>query len=216
MISKRTTQRSSMINLTDARDIVDELKAERSVATKALSTLEEGKVSLENHIKEIVVVQEVFQSAIKLLYDNLSMHLGGIITEGLSMVFPDSNYQFVIDFVERRGTVEADLWLEDDEGERYHPLDAVGGGISDFVSLLLRITYLILSDYENTLICDEPGKFISSDKREEAANFLKKICEDFDFQVLMVSHIPEMIQCANVVYTLKKQRGVSYATKIKG
>lgn len=210
---------SFLTNLTqihEARDSMDMLLAERRLAEKSLVSLNtrlQAKLAL---VKEVSLVQEVFQAAIKLLYENLSAQLGNIITEGLSIVFPDSQYRFIVEFVERRNTVEADLFLEDADGDRYHPLDAVGGGVADFVSLLLRITYIILSEYDTILFSDEPLRFVDRSRVGSAAQFIKKICADFEFQLLLVSHIPEMVECADTIYEVQKIKGVSIATKIKG
>ena len=199
-----------------ARERIDDLLAEKRVAEKALKNYQQQLETQINLIEEWDAVQKLFQAAITLMYSNLSTKLGDIITEGLTIVFPDSQYKFVIEFIERRNNVEADLYLEDSAGNRYNPMDDVGGGIVDFVGLLLRITYIILSPNANFLAADEPVKFIDRDRIPEAAAFIKKICEDFKFQLLIVSHIPELVEASDVVYRIEKKKGVSVATKIKG
>jgi len=196
-----------------ARKRIDELKAEQRVAHKALKNFNS---QLENELitlQEVEDVQRLFQSAVALMYENLSAKLGDIITEGLTLVFPDSQYKFKLDFVERRGNVECDVFLEDSTGDRYHPLDAVGGGIADFVCLLLRITYIILSKYDNFLAADEPLKFCDRSRIPEAASFIRKVCEDFRFQILMVSHVPELIAESEIVYNVVKKKGISTVKK---
>lgn len=197
-----------------ARKRIDELKAERRVAKKALVSLNEQLDDELVSIADVEGVQALFQSAVKLMYDSLSAKLGDIITEGLTIVFPDSQYKFVVEFVERRNNVEADLFLENSNGERFNPLDAVGGGITDFVCLLLRMTYILLSKYDNILIADEPLKFIDRDRIPEAAKFVRKVCEDFTFQLLCVTHIPQIVAEAEKVYMIQKVKGVSQATEI--
>jgi len=198
------------------RKKVNALIAEQSVATKALEGYKLVLDASKNDSLEIEKIQELFQTAIKMMYDNLSSKLGDIITEGIALVFPDAQCKFVIEFVERRNTIETDLFIEDNDGNRDDPIYSGGGGLADFISLLLRITYIILSEYENILIADEPLKFVDRDRIPEAAAFIQKVCEDFKFQLLMVSHIPQMIQCSDVVYNVEKRNGVSTTTKIKG
>lgn len=197
-----------------ARDIVDTKLAEMRVATKNIEKL---KVQLEEEkarLVEIELLQELFQISIKLMYSNLSSKLGAVITEGLAIVFPEAQYKFMVEFVERRGTIEADLFLEDSNHNKYHPLDAIGGGVSDFISLLLRIIFIVLSHNKNILVADEPLKFISRGKVGRAAKFIKKVCEDFKFQLIIVSHIPELINECAIKYEVSQTRGISSIKKI--
>lgn len=194
-----------------ARKHVDAKLAEQRVAVRTGKTLRESLLVHQQAHKEIIAVQELFQTAVKLMYSNLSAKLGDIITEGLTVVFPQSQYKFCIEFVERRGTVEADIYLEDVNHNKYHPLDAVGGGVTDFISLLLRITYIILSKSENLLVADEPLKFIDRTRIAEAAKFIKSVCEDFTFQLIMISHIPALVEESEKVYEVRKSKGISSA-----
>lgn len=199
----------------EARNKINKLLAEQSIATKTLNTLTSELEKDNNELVEIEKVQELFQTAVKLMYDNLSAKLGDIITEGISIIFPDAQCKFVIDFVERRNTIEADIFIENSNGVRSTPLFSGGGGLADLISLLLRITYIILSKHDNILIADEPLKFMDRGRIPEAAKFIKKVCEDFNFQLLMVSHIPELLQESEVVYNVKMIKKVSKVTKVK-
>ncbi|RKZ96885.1 MAG: hypothetical protein DRQ46_06395, partial [Gammaproteobacteria bacterium] len=143
----------------EARKRIDELKAEQRVAKKRLGNLNKQLDKELKNIEEIEAVQKLFQSAVALMYENLSSKLGDIITEGIAIVFPDAQLKFVVNFVERRNNVEADILLEDSDGEQFSVLDDSGGGLADFIALLLRITYIILSEHNNILIADEPLKF---------------------------------------------------------
>lgn len=197
-----------------ARDTLNLLLAEKRVANKALVNYKNQLNKELDILIEIETVQQLFQSAVKLMYANLSTKLGDIITEGLLIVFPDSQYRFVIEFVERRSSIEADIYLEDSSGNKYDPLDDVGGGIADFVCLLLRITYIILSKYDNFLAADEPLKFIDRSRIPEAAAFIRKVCEDHKFQLLMISHIPELITESEIVYNVTKTKGISKIKRV--
>lgn len=196
-------------NFSNARQRVDELLAEQRVAKKALKNFNAQLDAELITLQEIEDVQRLFQSAVALMYSNLSAKLGDIITEGLTVIFPDSQYKFIVEFVERRNNVEADIYLEDSAGNKYDPLDDVGGGIADFVCFLLRITYIILSKYDNFLAADEPLKFVDRTRIPEAAAFIKKVCEDFKFQLLMITHIPEWVAESEIVYKVTKTKGTS-------
>lgn len=204
------------MSLAQARKRVDEKLADQRSAKASLSTLNENLDAEKLNLLEIEELQELFQTAVKLMYSNLSSKLGDVITEGLNNVFPESQYKFCVEFVERRNTVEADVYLQDSNGNKYHPLDAVGGGIADFISILFRITYIVLSPNKNVLIADEPLKFIDRGNVGHAVKFIKGVCKDLGVQMLFISHIPEMVECSDRVYSVTKKSGVSSVRKIKG
>lgn len=191
---------SNKIN--NCRIIINELLVEKKLKEAEITKWQERAFELGKNIDELRVMQEVLQTASKLMYSNLSIKLGAIITEGLTLVFPDDNLQFCIDFVERRNQIEADLYLMDADGNQYDPMTEVGGGITDFISLLLRITYVKLSTNKDFIFCDEPSKFISRDKIVEATEFLAKICKDLNFELLCITHIPEMVDVASRAYLI--------------
>lgn len=187
--------------------------AEKEVALKNIKKLQIEHAQIIQKMKDIEKTQVLFQTAVKVFYQNLSSRLGDIITEGLSIVFPESGYKFTIEFVERRNNVEADIFLEDKEGNTFDLLGGVGGGVADFVSLLLRCTYIILSGKSNLLISDEPLKFIDREVISDAARFLRKFCEEFNFQMIVVTHIPEIAEQAEKIYKVTLNKGVSSVTQ---
>jgi len=191
-----------------------ELATEKKLKEAEVTKLQVRVDELDIVVEELRVVLDVLQTASKLMYSNLSVKLGAIITEGLSLVFPESDLSFVIEFVERRNQIEADVYLMDVDGNQYDPVDGVGGGITDFISLLFRITYVKLSNYRDFIAVDEPAKFISRDKMPEAAIFLAKICKDLQFELLCVTHVPELAECANRIYKVSSSNGSSSIIKM--
>ena len=65
-----------------------------------------------------------------------------------------------ISFEMKRGKTEAEIFLVDSQDKPFDLEDAVGGGLSDIVSLSLRLTFLKLSNSNPVLILDEPCKFL--------------------------------------------------------
>ncbi len=199
--------------LHNCRAQIDEFQLIRKLETRSIKEETEQLLSAQEDQEELKVIQEVLQTASKLMYTNLSVKLGNVITEGLTLVFPESNLRFVVDFVERRNQIEADLYLVDEEGNQYDPVNSVGGGITDFISLLLRVAYIALSKYRNFIAADEPSKFISRDKIYDATVFLAKVCDDLKFDLLVVTHIPEMVDAAKTVYFVRKRQDISQVRK---
>lgn len=189
--------------------------ADRAALVRNISTTKGQLEEVSRGIQKNEESQELITKSMQMMYSNLSSQLGDIATECLLLVFPDSNYtQFMIEFVQRRDTVEADLYLVDVHGYKYHPVDAVGGGVADLLSLMLRISYIVLSEYDNFLLADEPLKFIDRERLPETAEFIKKVCKDLNFKLIMITHIPELISVADTVYRVKKVRKVSVTENV--
>ncbi len=180
-----------------------------STQEEKLGILLESTKKESEQLKEFDTLQEFLQKCSNVVYSNLSNRLGEIITEGLRHVFPEYNYTFNILFVERRNKIEVDFVLTDPDGEQYHPTDDVGGGVADMISMLLRITYITLSKHINILFADEPLKFIDKDRVPVAAQFIKKVCEDLNFQIVMATHIPEFMQVAEACYRVQQINKIS-------
>lgn len=191
------------------RESLDSLLVERKILQRDLTSNRTQYDELQVQIEELKTFSEVLQAASKLMYANLSVRLGNIITEGLTLVFPETDYRFAVEFVERRNQIETDLYLVDSEGNQYDPVHSVGGGITDFIALLLRITYIALSKSKKVIIADEPSKFISRDKIGDATKFLAKVCEDLGFDLIVVTHIPEMVEVSRKIYVVKKKGKIS-------
>lgn len=198
-----------------SKDRFNELNGLRTAKQKLLRKALADKEELEKMLTDLINVQALLQTTTSAIYANLSSSLGDIITEGLSIVFPEENYKFVIRFEEKRNKVEVSFVLIDDVGEEFDPVNDVGGGVADIISILLRITYIVLSRHQNILIADEPLKFVDRDRIELAATFINKVAKELKFQILMVTHIPEFTQIADTVYAVSKSKKISRVRKVK-
>ena len=111
----------------------------------------------------------------------------GLVTHALRYVFED-DYTFRVVTAQKRGRVEAAMLVEKD-GIRLDPLTECGGGVVDVVSFTLRLL-AVTSDAANRkmLILDEPFRFLSASYRPRAAQLLRDLVSELDFQLLMVTH----------------------------
>lgn len=179
----------------------------------------ERQESIEQSIKELNldVFQEVNvflqklseerrESACKLFTD-----LG---TEALKYSLGDQ-YEMVIEMKPIRNKPNALIWIKDtDTGILTDPMDENGGGLVDIISMALRWVMLINLDQSNDgpIIMDEPFKMVSKEFVPLVTNFIKKLSEEFDRQVIMVTHNEHLAEsCDNIVY-VQKVNGISEAT----
>lgn len=179
----------------------------------SLADLEVTKVELEKRqsanviaVEKSVKTLEIMQVAAKLSQDHLAAHLSEIVTQAIQAVIQKS-YEFVCEFVERRGSTEADLYLMKD-GHRFGILTGTGGGLADVCSFSLKVAYLLLSNVDRVLIIDEVSRHINSKKQREAfAEVLSRLSKEFGIQLIINSTIPELHAVADNVITLGMVNG---------
>ena len=163
------------------------IKGARSVLTeKIASTESELKSALgrrDDSEKALVVVREVANKVQR----ELEVQISDLVTTALDIVFP-GEYEFNMEFKVSRGKTEVELSLIDKDGGKILPMDGVGGGVVDVCSFALRLACINLSKAERVLIMDEPFRFVSKDRQEMVGVMLKKLCDELDVQVLMVTH----------------------------
>ena len=115
-----------------------------------------------------------------------------------------------MEFIIKRNKTECELYFVKD-GELIDPLTASGGGAVDVASFALRVALWCLAPQRtrNTLILDEPFRFLSRDLMYKAGDMLKRLSEKLGLQIIMVSHAEDLIDGANKVFQIKIKKGIS-------
>lgn len=166
---------------------------------------------LKNSEKALIVIQEVSKKTLK----ELEYRIGEVVSLALSAVF-DEPYRLTLISSIKRGKTEFSLYFERD-GEKVRPYDSSGGGAVDVAAFALRIALWSLKNPKtrNTIILDEPMKFISQDLRDKAGEMIKEISQRLNLQIIMVSHDEALIDAADTCYEVRMRNGISKAKRIK-
>jgi DNA repair exonuclease SbcCD ATPase subunit len=164
----------------------------------------------ENYLLDLKQARLLAQTVAETTQQQLEFHISNLVTMALDSVFADAP-EFKVKFVQRRNKTECDL-LFVKNGIEYNPTEG-GGGPLDVASFALRIATWSLKKTRNVQILDEPMKFVSRDLQEKVSEMVKMISEKLNLQIIMVSHIPELIECADKIITVQNAKGVA---KVKG
>lgn len=177
----------------------------RRQVVSARKEIRKCKQQIENSEEALAILQTVAKST----QQELEYHIGEVVSIALGHLFSDP-YKFVIEFVLKRDRVEAEIWFEKN-GERLHPLSATGGGVVDVSSFALRVALWSLAPRKTraVLILDEPFKFLSSDLQAKAGEMLKEVSRKLNLQIIMVSHIPDLVEGADKVFHVRQEKGKS-------
>lgn len=158
------------------------------------------------HAEEALMILQIVS---KQTQEQLEYRISELVTLALEAVFDDP-YKFKVVYETKRNKTEARLWLERN-GSLIDPLDSAGGGVVDVASFALRVALWSLANpkTDSVIILDEPFKHLSSDLQAKAGQMLKEISTRLGLQILMVSHIEELVDEADKVFQVSQSKGIS-------
>ncbi len=181
------------------------LEANKKYILKSVKRLENSLVNKQKYYEATIQARTFLQEVAEQTQKHIEVHISSIVTSAIQSVFDSEDYgeiKFVTRFEKRRNKTECDLLFED-SGEEFVPLESSGGGLLDITSIALRIAFWTISKTRNTIILDEPGKFISEDLQYKVSAMLKMLSEKLNIQFIVVSHQRDMIESADKQFNIK-------------
>lgn len=197
------------MNLTEARNKLEQLKGAKALTEKQITDTKQSVAdltkSLHHHEKAKEIVREVGMQT----QQQLQYHISDITSLALESIFDDP-YELRVEFVKRRDKVECDL-LFVRNGEGVDPLSASGGGAVDTAAFALRIASWSMRSprSRNTIILDEPLRFLSEDLQEKASMMIKQLSEKLGLQFIIITHEPTLATYADKEFKVSIRKGVS-------
>jgi DNA repair exonuclease SbcCD ATPase subunit len=90
-------------------------------------------------------------------------------------------------------------------------LTASGGGAVDVAAFALRIASWSMAQphSRNTIILDEPLRFLSVDLQEKASTMIKEVSDKLGIQMILVTHNDTLASFADRVFNVSIKKGVS-------
>lgn len=184
---------------------LDRLKGKKDLLQQSLKNTQEHIKDQEEFLEDLKQARVFAQTVSESTQKKLEFHISNLVSMALASVFSDPP-EFKIRFEPGRGKLECHL-LFVKNGKEYNPIDGEGGGPLDVASFALRTAIWSIKKTRNTLILDEPMKFVSRDLQSKTSEMIKMISEKLKIQIIMVSHIPEIIECADQVINVKNING---------
>ncbi len=201
-----------MAKIHNLRNKLEQLKGQRTLHIAEIKALRLEIKELTKEIKTHEDARAVVRIVSAKTQENLKYHISDVTTLALESVFPDP-YKLEIEFVQRRNKTEADIFFVRD-GNRIDPLSASGGGAVDIASFALRIAAWSLQTprKNNTIVLDEPMRFVSETYRPLAAQMIKEVSKRMGIQFVIVTHDPTITAFADNIIHVRKKGDVSNIT----
>lgn len=176
------------MNLYEFRQKLERKKGQRDQISSDLKPTRKRIKELNREIILSEKVQTIIQIVAKETQEELEYRLSELVSLCLKSVFSDP-YEFVVDFVIRRGKTECDLLFKRNN-QLMKPVDASGIGAVDVAAFGLRIAAWSLSQprTRNTLILDEPFKHLKGmEANKKVIQMVKTLSEQLGLQIIMIS-----------------------------
>ena len=190
----------------------DQMQGQKALLIKQKNDAETTKTLSEHNYDLCLKARIVIQTVAENTQRQLEYHFSNLVSMALA-IFPDP-HTFELRFVQRRNRMEADLIFSKNGNETDDLINAAGGGVVDIASLALMFACQGLSNSEPVMLLDEPAKFLSLDLHEKASEMLKLLSQELKLQIIMISHLPNMITAADNIINLENINGVAQIKEV--
>lgn len=174
-----------------------------------IKRLEENLKKINNKSEDLILVDTLLKETADFSRLQSSKEIESIVTSCLDLVF-NSKMEFKIELSQLRGKNSAEFFIiemDEDKKYTYKIEDTRGGGVIDILSLALRIAFIlkIYPPVKGPIVLDEPAKHVSDDYIFNIADFIKKISEEFDKQIIIISHNEHLSSIGDNSYKIYKE-----------
>lgn len=185
----------------------------RELLKKQLAVRETELNQAKTDIATWEQVQALLTKVSEYAREQLKTRIEETVTAALLAVFGDG-FEFRINMRQLAGQPAAEWQVISRYGNvevAASPEDARGGGITDVVSLALRLAMLELVRPRagGPVILDEPAKMVSAEYAGNLAGFLKQYATRTGRQIIMVTHNTTLAEVADKSYLVTQRDGVS-------
>jgi len=198
-----------MNKIQNIRNALEQQKGKRKQIQQNIATLETETIQLERSLQRHERAREVIRDVAIKTQEQLQYHISDITSLALEAVF-DNPYELVAEFVQRRNKTECDLYFKRDRN-KVDPLSASGGGAVDVAAFALRVASWSMArpKSRNTIILDEPLRFLSTNLQERASIMIKEVSEKLGIQFIIITHESILASYADKVFETKIKKGVT-------
>lgn len=163
----------------------------------------------EEFLDMALEARSVVQTVAEATQKKLEYHISSLVSMALASIWEDP-YKFELRFVQRRNKTECDLIFSKHGKETDDILNSGGGGVADIASIVLQLALWSIKKTRNVMLWDERTKFLHNPVyQEKASEMLKRITEDLNLQIIMVSDQANLLESADKIITVEYKDGVS-------
>jgi DNA repair exonuclease SbcCD ATPase subunit len=203
-----------MTDIKNLRNKLEQSKGAKAQLETSLTNLQTQLKEKGRSLRQHEQAKEIIRTVGQKTQEQIQFHIEDIVSMALDAVF-DNPYKFAVEFIQRRNKTECDLYFVRD-GNKVDPLTASGVGAVDVAAFALRIASWSMSTphSRNTIILDEPFRFLSKNYQEQASLMLKEISQKLGIQMIIISHEEALTENVDAIFQVSIKKGISDVKRI--
>jgi len=196
------------MTITDFKKDLTQRQMENSVFKKQIADSEQA---IRENVRRLGCIKDTLQiiEGIALEKRNgIKQGIENIVSESLKTLYGE-DYSFEMTYTEKasRSCLEMRVLRQTEAGVVKRQMDGFGGGVSDSISVPLRMMVLKGSDTGDILILDEAFKHVDGEMIDRVGEFLKIISEKLGIQIILVTHHERLLEYADRGFELRNTNG---------
>jgi DNA repair exonuclease SbcCD ATPase subunit len=193
-------------------------QARRSVLQEQLADLDTRVTTAKQAAEELVQARVLFENLTDSKRELVRSKIEALVTYGIQAVFgPD--YSFSIEQKLARNQVTFEYRVHQTFGSDVRVTElrgAHGGGLVSLIGFLLRMVMVLFvhPPRRRIMFLDETFANLDADKRPALAKLLQSLGASLNVQFVMITHSPEYVDEADMVYEIRRRGDASVLTKV--
>lgn len=191
---------------------------ERDRIKKEIENKKRELTDIDNKRRIYTEAKRIFEVAYEKVRVSTMQGIENLVNRALKTIYKDLTFRIELDEERNRNIAKAvvrkesgDIYFEGD------PLDTSGGTVSQIISLALRISILeksINPKFSGPLILDEPLTFLDEGSKKLIGEFLKKVSEILNRQIILITHDRILMEIGDKTFYVKIKDGESKILEI--
>lgn len=204
------------MNLDSLRQQLTRNEALLELQQKELQRLE---TQADHLFSEFIILSQVnifLASQIHQKASETKYQLESLVNQGLAYIFGDHvRIQIESTFKNNKTIFSLNIIKN---GVNEGRADSFGGGLLSVIAVLLRVSAIVVTGAQRFIFLDESTNFVSAQYQPALGNFLKQICNQLDFVIVLISHQETITQSADQVYIVNGDpaQGITFTREASG
>jgi len=190
----------------DRIDVVEKLYNVRLAEVKQRKTdlidLRVQEEQLASKDLDLKKVEAAIATLTNMVYGESVQSLAEVLNYGIRSAYP-REVTAVVEKAIASGRPTLSIGLMDGGSDPIDPESAHGGGLAQILGFLARVIIILATGKRRLLILDETFSAVSGDLLPDLSALIRAIVEQLDFQVVLVTHKPELGDAAQRLYQLQ-------------
>jgi DNA repair exonuclease SbcCD ATPase subunit len=202
-------------DIRDAAQAIAKKEGERDKTLKDLADAEARKVQAQKDLGLNDLAQILLEKVSDYSRQQIKQRIEQVVSQFLNVIY-GGNHRFIIKLDVKSNTPTAEYWLDDGftlvKLER--PDFVSGGGKAEVIGLAIALTVMELMGVPGPIFLDEVGKQVDPEAVVNLAYFIKEYAQEFDRQIILITHNETLAATGDVSYKVTKREGTAEVSKI--